>query len=191
MLACNLNFKLILSPQRYSWLSLLASTVLHALPLSVLLQPGEDNIHSFNPNSIPVIFVESVPLLSQPIRVEKKASPSPKLPSQSPKVTSTAYSENEKIESTVKAQGILFPSHGNCPPHYPELAKEQGIEGIVCLRFRVDPHGHMCDLEVMEPRAHVLLERASISALKKWKFEATGVVNSEVMVQEFRFFLVE
>jgi protein TonB len=63
------------------------------------------------------------------------------------------------------------------PPEFPEEATRKKIsEGVIKAKLTVDGGGSVTNVEVVDaspPKAKVFSE-AAISALSKWKFEATG-----------------
>jgi protein TonB len=59
----------------------------------------------------------------------------------------------------------------NAAPLYPLKARRLGYEGIVMLKVLIDENGRVDDLMVLESSGHRVLDRAALSAVKKWLFE--------------------
>lgn len=59
----------------------------------------------------------------------------------------------------------------NTPPVYPRLARKRGREGTVILQVMVNRDGRVDDLTVETSSGFGQLDRAAISAVKKWHFE--------------------
>ena len=59
----------------------------------------------------------------------------------------------------------------NTVPPYPLKARRLGYEGIVMLKVLIDENGRVDDLMVLESSGHRVLDRAALSAVKKWLFE--------------------
>jgi protein TonB len=59
----------------------------------------------------------------------------------------------------------------NEPPLYPLKARRLGYEGIVMLKVLIDEEGRVDDLRVLKSSGHRVLDRAALSAVKKWLFE--------------------
>jgi protein TonB len=59
----------------------------------------------------------------------------------------------------------------NEPPLYPLRARRLGYEGIVMLKVLIDEDGRVDDLRVLKSSGHRVLDRAALSAVKKWLFE--------------------
>ncbi len=59
----------------------------------------------------------------------------------------------------------------NTPPAYPGLARKRGQEGTVTLRVLVDDKGRVDDVEIESSSGFGLLDRAALTAVRKWSFE--------------------
>lgn len=60
--------------------------------------------------------------------------------------------------------------HNTAPP-YPRKARRMGFEGIVMLKVLIDENGRVDDLMLLKSSGHTVLDRAALSAVKKWLFE--------------------
>ena len=59
----------------------------------------------------------------------------------------------------------------NTAPPYPRKARRLGYEGIVMLKVLIDENGRVDDLAVLKSSGYKVLDRAAVSAVKKWLFE--------------------
>ena len=59
----------------------------------------------------------------------------------------------------------------NAPPTYPGLARKRGQEGTVFLKVLVNKEGRVDELEIETSSGFTLLDRAAVSAVRKWSFE--------------------
>lgn len=67
-------------------------------------------------------------------------------------------------------------------PAYPELARLHGVRGSVRLEFTVDEAGETRDITILSAEPSQVFERASIRAVRRWRFEP--VVRSGVVVEQ-------
>ena len=59
----------------------------------------------------------------------------------------------------------------NPPPYYPRSARRLGLEGQVMLKVLINVGGQVDDLTVVASSGHKILDRAALSAVRKWRFE--------------------
>ena len=59
----------------------------------------------------------------------------------------------------------------NTPPPYPRKARRLGFEGIVMLKVLIDENGRVDHLTVIKSSGYDVLDRAALSAVKRWLFE--------------------
>lgn len=72
-------------------------------------------------------------------------------------------------------------------PKYPLKAVEEEIEGAVVLKFDINGEGDVSNVEVMEGVPAYVFDRVAITALKQWKYDATGEYHKNQLVQlDFR-----
>ena len=55
-------------------------------------------------------------------------------------------------------------------PKYPFVARQLGYEGVVKLSFIVDRDGRVCDVRLLKGSGRKVLDKAAISAVRKWRF---------------------
>lgn len=56
-------------------------------------------------------------------------------------------------------------------PRYPRRALELGYEGVTIIHAKIAPNGKPAELKISDSSGHSLLDKAAISAVKKWEFE--------------------
>ncbi|GAA6206031.1 TonB family protein [Thalassotalea sp. SU-HH00458] len=72
-------------------------------------------------------------------------------------------------------------------PKYPLKAVEEEIEGAVVLKFDINGEGEVKNVEVMDGVPAYVFDRVAMTALKQWKYEATGEYHKNQLVQlDFR-----
>jgi protein TonB len=59
----------------------------------------------------------------------------------------------------------------NTSPPYPRRARRLGYEGIVMLKVLIDANGRVDDLTLLKSSGYTVLDRAALSAVRKWLFE--------------------
>ena len=62
------------------------------------------------------------------------------------------------------------PVAGNPKPHYPLLARNQGIEGRVVVNVLISVQGTVKTIGVGQSSGSRLLDKAAVQAVKKWRF---------------------
>jgi len=66
-------------------------------------------------------------------------------------------------------------------PIYPEVAKANGVQGVVILQVLVDVDGRVIDAAVL--RGHPLLNQAALDAVNEWEFTPTLLNGQPVQIQ--------
>jgi protein TonB len=74
------------------------------------------------------------------------------------------------IPSDISAPEYAAPALGNQSPKYPYAARRRGIEGKVVIEAVVDRAGTVATAAVVVSSGHRLLDRAALSAVKRWIF---------------------
>ena len=59
----------------------------------------------------------------------------------------------------------------NPPPGYPEIARQQGYEGVVLVGAEILVNGHVGETVIRKSSGHTVLDQSAIQAVKTWKFE--------------------
>lgn len=57
-------------------------------------------------------------------------------------------------------------------PEFPRRALRVGTEGFVIVEYKINPQGEVFDAVVVESQPNEMFDRAAISAVKQWKYEA-------------------
>ena len=87
---------------------------------------------------------------------------------------SPALKKEEKSapeEEPEEAYATARPSYGFTPrPGYPAVAIRRGYEGSVVLDVRVLPNGEPEEVTIFKSSGYKVLDKAALSAVKKWKF---------------------
>ena len=89
-------------------------------------------------------------------------------------VTTAAVPPDTRKDDTLsgKALKLARPLYKeNTAPPYPRKARRLGYEGIVMLKVLIDENGRVDDLIVFKSSGHTVLDRAALSAVRKWLFE--------------------
>ena len=81
----------------------------------------------------------------------------------------TTQSDDTLSGSVLKIARPLYKQ--NAAPPYPRKARRLGYQGIVMLKVLVDENGRVDDLTVHKSSGHSVLDRAALSAVRKWLFE--------------------
>jgi protein TonB len=119
----------------------------------------------FRPRPVPPppapVKVPPVPLKPQP-------------PAESTADATTILSDKQVIDSPVSKP----------PPRYPQRALEAEKEGIVRIKITIQPDGSVSEAEVVSARPSGWFESAALSAVKRWRYKASGrVIVAEVEVE--------
>jgi TonB family protein len=121
--------------------------------------------------------------------IVEEIAPLPLQPENSAKNLKSEPVETAKVQETVT--GIEFPAvpqdNGaslpgtlqmaypryqlNDPPTYPGLARKRSQQGTVILEVLVTKEGRVDDLKIVTSSNFKLLDRAALSAVRKWSFE--------------------
>lgn len=59
----------------------------------------------------------------------------------------------------------------NPPPGYPELARQQGYEGVVLVAAEILADGRVGKALVSKSSGYAILDQSAVKAVKQWKFE--------------------
>jgi protein TonB len=66
--------------------------------------------------------------------------------------------------------GAPVPDPANVAPEYPAAAKKRGLTGDVVLLVTIEPDGKVSDAVVEASSGHDLLDRAAVTAVRRWRF---------------------
>jgi len=59
----------------------------------------------------------------------------------------------------------------NPPPGYPEIARQQGYEGVVLVGAEILVNGRVGEAVIRKSSGYAVLDQSAINAVKTWKFE--------------------
>jgi len=77
--------------------------------------------------------------------------------------------------AAARATGAVVPpgadaGHRNAPPEYPPDSRRRGEEGVVRLVLTISAEGHVEQAEILGSSGHPALDRAAVSAARRWRF---------------------
>ena len=61
-------------------------------------------------------------------------------------------------------------AHSNPRPQYPEMARQRGQEGKTVLLVDVNSQGVPAEIQVFKSSGHLLLDKAAVATVWRWKF---------------------
>lgn len=94
----------------------------------------------------------------------------------------------ERLAPTPAATETAPSEIANPPPEYPSLARRRGYEGSVVLEFEIRPDGSCGEIRVIQSSGHGILDEASVSAVRGWRFSpATRGGTPVAAIQRIRF----
>jgi TonB family protein len=70
------------------------------------------------------------------------------------------------------------------PPEYPDIARQNNIQGSARLQVVVAPDGTIKDIKVLGGNA--VLVKAAIEAVKKWKYEPAAGESTVILKFDFK-----
>lgn len=131
--------------------------------------------------------VDTVPLVSEPAPIivpvdEPTATTAPAAPE------SHRADESHRAEARRKASSVARiprmqparPLAGNPTPKYPAAALRAGVGGTVLVRAQLDASGTPVNVEIVERSGSRDLDRAALTAVRKWRF-APAVRNGKAV----------
>lgn len=83
-----------------------------------------------------------------------------------PKVAAVAPAKPD-VPAFVEARPAVA---ANRPPHYPDLARRQGWQGLCLVRVAVSASGRAGAVSVARSSGYGILDQAALTAVKRWKF---------------------
>lgn len=96
-----------------------------------------------------------------------------------------SYAGNHlKTNKTVVEQAKInvHPIH-RIEPKYPIEAAKKGIEGSVVLKYDIQGDGNVTNVEVVNGKPAYVFDKTAITALKQWRYKATGKTTKNLLVQ--------
>jgi len=95
-----------------------------------------------------------------------------------------SYAGNHSKQSLEVEQARIgvHPVH-RVEPKYPIKAAREGIEGSVVLKFDIKGNGNVTNVEVVNGKPAYIFDKTALTALKQWRYEATGKITKNLLVQ--------
>ena len=157
----------MVSPQEQQSILIPAPTALfHVLPLpDQSLPPSRENVFRKDSPGSPFAQVTLNTLL--PVRIDQTV-PSMRHSSALTALASRTLKDRragKSLPDTTPAK-ILY----NPEPIYPQIARENGMEGQILLRVEILQDGRPGTIQVKKSCGHTILDEAAAEAVKKWRF---------------------
>jgi protein TonB len=118
------------------------------------------------------------PRLAAPPPTAKRGGESARAPSQTASVPIVAAdaAPGAAAPGAGPENGITPPRYGfgsaaNPIPRYPEIARENGWEGVVMLSVSVGAGGEALSVSILKSSGHSLLDASAVDAVRRWRFE--------------------
>ncbi len=177
---------------------LAASLMGHMVFLSAttLLPSGARFGVQHGPSSVEVLLVEEPEKRpaerDQILAVEDSMAQAARHPRQAPRPRvqqTAASSERQGAREDDRVDFLKNPA-----PVYPELAREQGWEGVVILKALVTREGSAAQVDVLRSSGYGVLDEAAVAAVRSWRFTPARVgpvVFSSWVTIPIRFILEE
>jgi bla regulator protein BlaR1 len=90
--------------------------------------------------------------------------------------------QDKKAEAHKEEKVHAYPTQ-RIEPKYPTAAVEAGTEGSVVLKFDVEADGSVSHVEVVNAKPAYVFDKSAVTALKQWRYEETGKVSKNLLVQ--------
>jgi TonB family protein len=87
--------------------------------------------------------------------------------------------QNKEFE---QARIDVYPTY-RIEPKYPIKAARERIEGSVVLKFDIEGDGTVANVEVVNGKPAYIFDKTAITALKQWRYKATGTSIKNQLVQ--------
>ncbi|MGF1754123.1 energy transducer TonB [Vibrio makurazakiensis] len=71
------------------------------------------------------------------------------------------------------------------PPRYPRMARKRGIEGVATYEIWLDKEGKQIKQALVDSSGALMLDKAALDAIKKWKFSA-HIVNGQAIAHRIQ-----
>ena len=95
-----------------------------------------------------------------------------------------SYAGNHLSQNKEFEQAIIdvYPTY-RIEPKYPIKAARERIEGSVVLKFDIEGDGTVANVEVVNGKPAYIFDKTAITALKQWRYKATGTSIKNQLVQ--------
>ena len=98
-------------------------------------------------------------------------------------LATVSYAGNQLDKETIVKEIIDVKVISRVEPKYPVKAAKEGVEGSVVLKFDIDGEGGVTHVEVIDGKPAYVFDKVAITALKQWRYQATGNINKNMLVQ--------
>lgn len=95
------------------------------------------------------------------------AAAAPAQPKAAPPKVAAVAPPNPKAPALVEARPSVA---SNRPPHYPDLARRNGWQGLCMVRVAVSASGRAGAVSLARSSGYGILDQAALTAVKRWKF---------------------
>lgn len=112
-------------------------------------------------------------VLTSPDAEAKIAAKKEIKPEEEKKITKPVYIPSQRGALTRNVSPYLK----NPAPVYPNLARENGWEGVVVLKVLVQQDGAAGRVEVQKSSGYKILDTSAVDTVQKWKFKPAGIGN--------------
>jgi protein TonB len=96
-----------------------------------------------------------------------KAVAAPAQPKAAPPKVAAVAPPKAKAPAFVEARPSVA---SNRPPHYPDLARRNGWQGLCMVRVAVSASGRAGAVSLARSSGYGILDQAALTAVKRWKF---------------------
>jgi TonB family protein len=95
-----------------------------------------------------------------------------------------SYAGNH-LKKGIEAEQARFDVHPiyRIEPKYPLKAAKEKVEGSVLLKFDVKGDGNVTNVEVVNGKPAYVFDKTALTALKQWRYKATGKTTKNLLVQ--------
>lgn len=128
--------------------------------------PTPEPVKIFKPKRKPVEKSKPVEVTKEKTKRVEKPKP----------VEKTKAQTKPRSEASVGSQNAFVPPKSNAAylknpkPAYPKIALRRGMQGLVLLNVQVSPKGLPLSVLVKRSSGFVLLDKAALEAVKRWRF---------------------
>lgn len=122
------------------------------------------------PVAAPPQIIEAEPVITR--RPEPEVMPKPSEPAAAPARPKPVAVKAAAVAPAVPAAPAFIEARptSNRPPHYPDLARRNGWQGLCLVRVSVSAGGRAVAVSLARSSGHGILDQAALTAVKRWKF---------------------
>jgi len=122
------------------------------------------------PVAAPPRVIEPEPVVTR--RPEPVVAPAPPKPAAAPARPQPAVAQPAAVAPPKPSGPAVVEARptSNRPPHYPEMARRNGWQGLCMVRVTVDATGRPGAVTVARSSGYGVLDQAALSAVRRWRF---------------------